>query len=245
MNSVIDLVILIVLALGLVWGFLRGFPKKRLDAFASQMGSVVAYFAGGPLCSLLSKTNLTTYIQNGFVNVLPSSEAFDALIDTSDITIRNNQLSKALSEIHIFKIFQSFFVSHTTDFTNTVKDAIASSFANIILVFAIYLLLFFLTFFIIKLIFSPLWNENSLFGENGKNFLGRVFGGLRMVFKSAVTILCVLIILNLVASLCEKFSNPTLSEWIDKDLNLSDPSFSIGKLFYKTASSFFGWIGLA
>lgn len=241
MNSVIDIVILIVLGLSLIWGFISGFSKKRLSSFASQCGIIVAYFAGGPLVSLLGKTDLLVYLQKGFASVLPSSDAFNATI-ASDVTTRNNQMSTALSEIHIVKVFQSIFTSNATDFTNDVKDAIASSFSNWILIVAVYLVLFLAIFFLVKILLTPLWKDNSLFGEKGKSFFGRICGMVRMVFKSTLMILIVMVILSLVSSLCAKYGNTTLQDWINNDLNMTDTSFSIGKLFYNTSNSIFGWI---
>lgn len=245
MNSVIDLLILIVLAISLIWGFLVGFSKKRLSSFASQCGIVVAYFGGSPLISLLAKTNLSVYIQDGFVTLLPKTEAFMAPIDISSLSGRNNQMSQALSEIHIFKLFQGIFINSATDFTNTVGDAIASSFAKIILIVAVYILLFLLVFVLIKIIFSPLWKDDSLFGEKGRSFFGRVCGMVRMLFRTSVLILSVMFVVSLVSALMAKGGNTSLQDWIAGDLNLVNPSgFSIGRLFYNLSSSFFDWINL-
>lgn len=243
--SVIDLIIYIVLALSLFIGFIMGFSKKRLSSFASQAGFLVAYFAGAPLVKVLSNTNLSFYIQNGYASLLPTTEAFSATI-ASDTLTRNNQMSAALNEIHIFKIFHSFFTSRATDFTSTVSEAIASSFMNWTLVVGVYLILFFLTFILIRVIFSPLWKENALFGEKGKSFFGRICGSFRMVFKSSISIICVMIIMSLISSLMVKMGNTSLSDWINTDLNIQDgTSFSIGKMFYQTSSYFFNWIGLS
>lgn len=195
--------------------------------------------------NFLSRTNLASHIQNGYVSLLPKTEAFTASIAGSDLATRNSQMSTALEEIHIFKIFHSFFTNRATDYTNTVSDALASSFASWTILLIVYVVIFLVVFFLVKIILSPLWKDGSLFGEKGKSFLGRLFGCIRMVFKATMCILFVMAVLSLVSSLMAKFDNPKLLDWINSDLNISDSnSFSIGKMFYNTASYFFEWISL-
>ena len=242
--SVIDIIIYCVLAFAVIFGFLRGFSKKRLSSFASQCGFIVAYFAGAPLVEVLAKTDLCVHIQNGYYSLLPKTEAFTTLI-SSDVSIRSSQMSTALEEIHIIKIFHSFFTLRATDFTSTVGDSLASSFANWTLVGATYIILFLLTFILVKIILSPLWKDGSLFGEKGKSFFGRVCGMFRMVCKVTLCIIAVMIVVSLIASLTNKFGNTYLQDWIDTELKMEDSSaFSIGKMFYKTSSYFFNWIGI-
>ncbi len=242
--SIIDIIIYCILGLSLLFGFVLGFSKKRLSSFASQCGFIVAYFAGAPLVELLSKTNLSVHIQNGYASLLPKTDAFTSLV-ASDVASRNSQMSTALEEIHIIKIFHSFFTLRATDFTSTVGDALASSFANWTLIGVVYVVLFLLTFILIKVILSPLWKDGSLFGEKGKSFFGRICGMLRMVCKATMIILVVMIAISLVASLTTKFGNTYLQDWIDTELKMDDSSvFSIGKMFYKTSSYFFNWIGI-
>lgn len=243
--SIIDLVITILLVAGVVFGFFAGFSKKRLGTFASECAFLVAYLAGAPLVALLEKTNLGSLIQSGYVNILPKSEAFVTSISSTDLTLRNTQMSTALSEIHIFKIFQGIFTSHATDFTGTAGDALASSFASWTLIGVTYLVLAIAVYVLIRVIFSPLWSNNGLFGENGRSLVGRICGIVRMLFKTCILIIAVMMVLSLVSSLMVKFDNTALQDWLDVQLKLSDgDAFSIGKMFYKTASGIFDWIAL-
>ncbi len=243
--GVIDLVILICLALALLWGFLTGFSKKRLSSFAMQMGILVGYLAGNPLLNLLNKTNLCSLIQSWYTAALPTTDAFQDTIAASDVTLRNSQMSTALSELHFPKFIHSFFTTKASDFSSNVSSALASSFANWTMLVVVFLFLFFLTYILIRVLFSPFWKDGSLFGEKGRSFFGRLCGAARMVFKASFSILLVLAIVSLVASLTYKAGNSYLLDWINTDLKMDDPSaFSIGKMFYNTASSFFEWISM-
>lgn len=241
--SIIDLVVIIILVLGALIGFFSGFSKKRLSTFASQCGFIVAYFVGGPLSHALSLTGLNSAITNGYSSLFPTTDTFTASIDASDITIRKSQLSAAMTEINIPSFFQSFFLTRVTDTSSTVGIGLASSFAYFTVIVATYIILFLLTFILIKVILSPLWKDGSIFGEDGKTFVGRLFGIIRMLIKATEFIFVAMIIIVLVSNLTAKFGNTFLLEWIENDLQLNDATgFSLGRLFYNTVESFFGWI---
>ncbi len=243
--GVIDLIILICLCLAVLWGFLTGFSKKRLSSFASQMGILVAYWLGNPLLNLLSRTNLCSLIQSWYSSALPTTDAFQDTIAASDVALRNSQMSTALSELHFPKFIHSFFTTKASDFSSNVSSALASSFANWTMLAVVYLFLFFLTYILVRTLFSPFWKEGSLFGEKGRSFFGRLLGSARMLFKASFSIFFVLAIVSLVASLTYKAGNTYLFDWLNTDLKMDDPSaFSIGKMFYNTASSFFEWISM-
>lgn len=243
--SIIDLIITIVLVASVALGFFVGFKKKNLGAFASECAFLAAYLAGAPLVALIEKTNLGSLIQSGYAGLLPKSEAFTMSIASTDLTLRNTQMGNALGEIHIIKIFQGIFTSHATDFTGSVGDALASSFASWTLIGVTYLLLAVGVYILVYAILSPLWSDRGLFGENGKSLVGRICGIIRMLFKSCIFIISVMMVMSLVSSLMVKFDNTALQDWLDVQLNLSDGNaFSIGKMFYKTASGIFDWISL-
>ncbi len=243
--GVIDLIILICLCMAVVWGFLTGFSKKRLSSFATQMGILFAYWFGNPLLNLLSKTNLCSLIQSWYISALPSTDAFQDTIAASDVTIRNSQMSVALSELHFPKFIHSFVTTKASDFSSNVSSALASAFANWTMLVVVFLFLFFVTYILIRVLLSPFWKDGSLFGEKGKSFFGRLLGAARMLFKASFSIFFVLAIVSLVASLAYKSGNSYLLDWINTDLKMDDPNaFSIGKMFYNTASSFFEWISM-
>ena len=240
--SIIDLIIYIVLIGAVVLGFIFGFKKKRLTSFAFQVGFVAAYFLGGPLANLLTKTDFSHMIQTSFFSVLPTTEAFSQPI-AADVSSRNAQYTTALNEVHIPSFFQGFFVSHVTDTTTTVGTALASSFAYLSIIAGVYLILFLLAFILVRLILGPLWKEGSLFGEEGKTFVGRLAGAIRMVVKATMTIFTLLIIITVVSNLLVRSGNLALYNWIRSDLNYGNSEgFSIGRLFYNTVDSFLGWI---
>lgn len=241
--SIIDLVVIIILVLGVIFGFFSGFSKKRLSTFASECGFIVAYFVGGPASHGLSLTGLTSMITNGYNSLFPTTEAFTTAIEVEDIAIRKTQLSTAMSELHIPSFFQSFFLTRVTDTSSSVGIGLASSFSYFTILISTYIILFLLTFILIRVLLSPLWKEGSVFGENGKTLVGRIFGIVRMVVKATMFIFTIMIILVLVSNLMAKFGNTFLLEWIETDLKMSDASgFSLGRLFYNTVESLFGWI---
>lgn len=240
--SIIDTAIYVILGAAIVFGFIFGFKKKRLTSFAFQCGFTVAYFVGGPLSSLLSKTDLSHLIQNAYFNALPATEAFTTTV-SMDVAERNAQLSTALNEINFPGFFQGFFINRVTDTTTTVGNALASSFAYLSIIGAVYILVFLVVFILIRALLSPLWKEGSLFGEEGKSFVGRLAGIIRMVVKATIFIFIVLIIMTLVSNLLVRSGNLYLYNWIHADLHYEvADGFSIGRLFYNTVDSLLGWI---
>lgn len=243
---VLDLIVIVLLILALLVGFFKGFSKKRLSSFASEAGTLVAYFAGGPLAKVLTNTGLSSTIQNAYLGILPDTEAFSTYISTTDLTTQKSQLSTALSEINFPKFIQTMFINRVTDTSSTVGNALASSFTYFSILIGTYLLLFLLVFILLKVLLSPLWKDGSLFGEDGKTFVGRICGMVRQAFKMTLFIFAAFAIMVIISNVMVKFGNTTIQDWIASDLRFDDSSFiSVGRFIYNTVDSFFGWISLS
>lgn len=243
--GVIDLIIVIFLCLGAVLGFIKGFKKSHLTSFASSCGFLVCYLLGGPIARAIANTDVVSYnLEEAYSSILPSTDTFTALVST-DLETRQSQFAAGLTEMNFPTIFQGIFITRVTDISGDVSHALASSFAYLTVIAITYLVLYLLTFFLVKGLLSPLWNEGSLFGENGKTIPGRICGLIRGVASSAYTLLVLFLVLILINNLMVKAGNTSLNDWLVDDLPLEDPSlFSLGRLFYNTAQSFWGWIPL-
>ena len=242
--GIMDMIIIGFLILSFFWGFISGFNKKKLTSFATEAGFVVAYFFGSPLSHFISTTDLSYHISNAYFGLLPTSDAFTAeCVYASDVAAGKNQIATALSEMNIPGFFHGFVFNSVTDTSATVGHAISSAFASLSIVVAVYIILFLLTFILIRAILSPLWREGSLFGEDGKTLMGRICGVVVRLAKSTITLLIAMIILSLAAQITYRFGFTNIQDFIDQDLNVADASgFSIARLFYTTASNMFQWI---
>lgn len=245
--SYINLVIWILLASALLIGFLLGFGKKKVASFANLVGLLAAYFLGNPLANGLMNTAFGyETITGAYYNRLTLTENLQVSPLSSDLAERTNQLSLGLSDVHIPKFFQSIFISNIKVTDNNVGRAIASSFAFLTLASIIFLVIYSIVFFLVKFLLGPHGkNEISIFGEHGKNILGRFAGMVLYVFRCTITILGVLCIVVLISNIMVKYNLPALQNWIENDLTLENPiDFNIGKMFYNFANSILGWVGL-
>jgi uncharacterized membrane protein required for colicin V production len=242
--GIMDIVIIVFLVLSVFWGLITGFNKKKLTSFATEVGFVVTYFFGSPLSHFIAQTDLSYHIQNAYHGLLPTTEAFTAAsVYTTDVTAGKNQIATALNEMNIPGLFHGFVINNIQDASGSVGDAIASSFASLTIIAVVYIVLFLVTFILVKAILSPLWKEGSLFGEDGKTLMGRIAGVIARVAKSTITLITAMIVLTLVAQITAHFGFTGIQDFIDQDLNVADANgFSIARLFYSTASNLFQWI---
>lgn len=240
--GIIDIVILVLLLLSVILGLIKGFSKKRITPYLMGISAFVAYMGGIPLSRALMNSSLGyDMLQGKYYELLPVTDAFTQSVMT-DESSRITQFKSALSELKIPSFFQGMFISRVMDNTGSVATALASSFANLTLITICFTVIFLLCFIILSCIMKPIWN--TIFGENGKGFVGRLFGALFTAFKTVALIIVVLWLVTLVDQVMLKYDNDTLHTFLVSDLSLEDTShFSIGRFFYETASSFSAWIG--
>ncbi len=239
--GIIDIIVVVILAIGVIWGFIKGFAIKKINLALSSISAGVGYLAGVPLGARLMNTSFGSQtIQNLYYNVLPTTDSFSATVST-DESIRLSQYKTALTELKIPSFFQGLFTARILDNTGNVATGLASSFAFLTLTASCFLLLYLLCFILLRVILKPLWG--AIFGKDGKGFLGRVFGMLYSGSKAVVIILLAMILLTLVDQVALKFDSDTIHTWLTDALKLENTtSFTIGKFFYKTASSLLTWI---
>lgn len=239
--SIIDIIVVTLLVIGLVWGFIKGFSIKKINFALSSISGGVAYLAGVPLGAKLMNTSFGSQtIQNLYYGVLPTTESFSALVST-DEAIRQSQYKTALTELKIPTFFQGLFTARILDNTGDVGNGLASSFAFLTLTASCFLIIYLVCFILLHIILKPLWGV--IFGKEGKGFFGRVIGMLFSASKVVVFILIAMIVLTLVDQVSMKFDNYTIHTWLSDTLKLEDTNtFTIGKFFYKTASSLLTWI---
>lgn len=202
----------------------------------------MAYIVGIPLANAIMNSRLGyDVIQGAYYKILPTTTTFTDLINP-DSQVSLTQIKSALTELKIPNFFQGIFTSRVLDYTSDVANAVASSFAYLSIMAACFVLVFLLVFIILKLILKPIWN--TIFGEDGKNFLGRIFGVVVSLCKTTLMILVVLWLTSLIDQMMLKYDYDVLHQFLIKDLSLEDTSvFSLGKFFYNTVYSLTAWIG--
>lgn len=239
--GIIDIAVCVILAIALIWGFIKGFPIKKINFALSSISAGIGYLAGVPLGARLMNTSFGSQtIQNLYYGVLPKTDNFTAVVSTDDV-IRLSQYKSALNELKIPTFFQGLFTARILDNTSDVAMGLASSFAFLTLTAACFLLIYLLCFILLRFILKPLWG--AIFGKEGKGIFGRFFAMLYSGSKAVVLILLFMIVMTLIDQVMLKFDNSTIHTWISDNLKLEDTtSFTIGKFFYKTASSLLTWI---
>jgi hypothetical protein len=223
---------------------IRGFPKSHLSSFASSAGFLLAYYVGGPVSTALMGSDFGGYwLTERYASLLPSSSPFtDAL--SSDYATRTSQLSSGLTSLSFPKFFQGIFINRVMDVSSDVAHGLASSFSYFTILIGSYLILYLLTFFLIRLIFAPLWSGLA-FGENGKSLLGRLAGVIYSSAKGVFFLFAIALVVSLIDNLMLKAGNSSFHSLLVEQLSLDDPSrYSLGRLFYNSADALWQWINL-
>ena len=244
--SVIDIICFILLALALILGLIKGFGKGTVRSIANYSGLALAYFAGVPLSRQIignTKGIGNNFIFDLYFKSLPTTECFTKSLNGLDAIEKTDAMSAALGEIHIPTFFRGFFTSRALILDGSVGQALASSFTFLTITAICFLLLSLIAFILVKTILGKI--TGFVFGENGKNLLGRIAGMIKALVKTGFMILVVFAIIILINQFMIKADNTVLNDWLVNDLNLSDGStFSIGRLFYNSANSVLNWISL-
>lgn len=241
--SILDIVIFALLGLAFILGLIKGFGNKGINSVANAAGILLAYFAGIPVARALMNTTLGYSTLTGFYeSKLPTTGVFTETLST-DLFTRNSQLSSGLSALHIPSFFQGIFVNRVTVPTDNVSKALSSSFAFLTLIAIFFILFYLVGFLLIKLILGKI--RDTVFGEGGKSFIGRLSEGLVDIVRMSLFIFVVFFLLLLVDNLMVKNGNNTLDNFFIDQLKLSDSSsFGVGRIFYNAADSFLKWISL-
>ena len=241
--SYLDYFVIIVLALGLIFGLIKGW-KVKITALSLLIAFLVVFYAGTPICKAIMSTNFGTQTLTDFyASKLPATEAFTNTLDTSNLSMQQSQISAALTEMGVPNFFQGFVISNVYLTTSTVSIAIASSFAYMTILGSLGLLSFILIFVILKLTLGKV--SESVFGEDGKGFFGRITGGLLGVFKASVALFIIFVGFTLVNQIMLKSGNTVLQDWLNSQLEISNgSSFSFAKVYYDLGTALFNWISL-
>lgn len=239
--SIIDIIIYSLLILFIIIGFIKGFTMKRINWFLTLTSFTLAFLLGIPLARLIMNTNIGNgWLQTLICDALPNEGVFIENLsnESAQATI---QLQNGLSILKIPKIFHQLFIDEVLEFSLTVKDALSSSIAFLILIAVAVIFIAIVILILLFAIIKPTWKK--LFGENGKNIMGRFAGMLTGLIKLCLLLVIVFSLVNIVDTLMLTFKVDAFHLWLSKQLYLDKPeSFSIGKLFYHATSWLWGWI---
>lgn len=210
------------------------------------MGCLAGYFIGVPVAHALMNTRLGyDFLTPAIQGKLPDSSAFQTSLAGLDTSAQQSAMSAALKELSIPVFFHGMFTARAIRLDSTVSLALASSFAFWILIAVFFLLFFLVGFILTKAILGKHGDREEIFGDDGKAFLGRVAGMLRSLLTVSFIIFGLMMVIVLISQLMISAGNTSFQEWLSKDLRLTaSNSFSIGRIFYNSASSFLEWITL-
>ncbi len=239
--SIVNIICYVVLGIAAIFGLIKGFSKKKLGSFLFTVSGLVGYMGGVPLARLLMDTRLGyDFLQNGYHKLLPETTPYTNLL-TGDADNKTALIKEGLTALKFPSFFQGMFTSRVLDTTSDVGTALASSFANLTMIGICVFVIFLLCYLILHAILGKVWD--TIFGEKGKNFVGRICGMVNGLAKGVITVLAVMAVVALIDQLLVKYNQMTLHNWLISDLKLDDTQdFSLGKFLYNTASSLLTWI---
>lgn len=243
--SIIDIVAIAVLAIALIIGLLKGFGKGTVKTIASYCGLGLAYFAGSPTANgIINMTGVSNnFIFDLYFQNLPTSDAFTQNMSSMSALEKTDAMAKAMTELKIPTFFQGFFTNRAMVLDSTVGEALASSFTFFTITALSFVILYLLAYILVRVILGKI--SNAVFGEDGKNALGRIAGMIKHVVKGAFLLIGVMSVIVFIDQMMIKSGNTSLNDWIVEDLRLTDGnSISLGRILYNTASSLLNWISL-
>lgn len=243
--SIIDIVAIGVLAIALLIGLIKGFGKGTVKTIASYCGLALAYFAGSPTANgIINLTGVSNnFIFDLYFQNLPTTDAFTQSMSSMSALEKTDAMSRAMSELKIPTFFQGFFTNRAMVLDSTVGEALASSFTFFTITAFSFLILYLLAYILVRVILGKI--SSAVFGEDGKNALGRIAGMIKHVVKGAILLIGVILVLVFIDQMMIKAGNTALNDWIVEDLRLTDgDSISLGRILYNTASSLLNWINL-
>ena len=242
--GILDLVCIILLVVAALWGFIRGFRKGTIRTLAFYAGIAAGYFLGETLAKAFMNMPIENNVfYNLYLPKLPDSEAFMTNINGLSYEAQRSAISAGLTELHFPKFFQGFLITRASVLDGNVQQAVCSSFTYVTILALCFLALFLVAYFFVRLILGKV--TEVAFGEDGKGFLGRIAGLIRQVVVMSMFIIGGMMVMVLVSNLMLRFDKTTISDFLSEDLQLTDGSyFSLGRIFYNTASQIMSWVGL-
>lgn len=242
--GVLNWILLVLLILAFVWGFIRGY-KSSMGKIIFIVSILVGVYAGIPIgISVMNSSFGQVTLTNFYASKLPTSEIFNKSLVGMELVDKNNLIYQGFSEIHFNKFFAGFFVSKCVLLNDTVKMAIASSFSYYTIVGGFFLLFVLIPVIVLNIIYSLL-KKVSPFGEDGKNMLGRIAGGIKMIIYASLIYYGLMFVVVLIDQIMVKNGGYVINNFLIKDLRLDDGSaFSLAKLFYNYSVSLLNWISL-
>lgn len=241
--SVINLFCLLVVSILVLFGFIRGFRQKTIRTAAFFTGLVSVIFLANPISNLIMRSIIgSDWLTGLYLKNIDSSDVMTVILN-DDLTSNSNVLSLGLEELNIPSIFHGFFISNVFISNSSVRVALASSFANSTILLFFIILLFSITFFLIRLFLKKA--TDTVFGEKGNNFAGRIFGALRGFAYATIILVGLMFIIVLINQIMITNSFLSLNNYLDAQLKLSDgKSYSLGKIYFNMAAALLNWISL-
>ena len=242
--GVFDWILLILLIVAALWGLIRGY-KSSIPRLIFIVSIVVAIYAGIPIgTSIMNSQFGQITVTNFYQSKLPDSDVFLKSINGLTIADRNILLNEAFTSLHFPKFFAGFFISKVSVVSETVKAAVASSFAYYTIVGVMFIIFFLLPCIVLNIIYKMI-KKVSPFGEDGKNMLGRIAGAIQMIVFASVIYYVIMFIVVLISQITFKNGISNVNDFLIKDLKLDNTSsFSLARLFYTYSLSLLNWISL-
>ncbi|MFA6829849.1 MAG: hypothetical protein WCR67_04020 [Bacilli bacterium] len=236
----LDYIIIGLLVLGFLFGFFKGFKDFKKVYLSFPLGLAAGFFACGPLARLI--VNIGSIYDhplfNYYFSLVPNTEAFTSSLAGSEYANSISLIENGMNEMEIPKWSFGAIESHITISSETVGEAIASSFYNLTMIAILFVSIFLIVGLLSKKILKSV-KENA--GEDaGKSFTGRFLAGINFdINLSFIIIVLFTILLFVNYALLGKDLN-SLDTFLVNDLNLAEGSyFSIGRIFYDVAVSIF------
>lgn len=240
--GILDTVFLILLILAALWGFIKGFGKGTVRALANYAGLACGYFFGCAIADAILQGEMNSNpFYNLYLQNLPSTEAFTTSLAGISPTQKTALMSTALSELNIPSLFHGIFTTRALSLEGDVASALASSFTALTITALCFVVLYLVAYIIVKAVLGKI--TETIFGEDGKSFLGRVAGLVKKVVSVSGMILSLFVVVLLVNNLLIRSGNTTLNDFFVSDLHLNDGNYvSLSRIFYNTAGSFMNWV---
>ncbi len=240
----IDWIVIVLLLVALLLGLIKGY-KHGTTRLGVVGGILLGYYAGVPVARALMNTRLGyEFLTGAFKNTLPSTSSFSVDLAGQNTAFKTESLGKALTELNVPSFFQGMVTTNAIVLDGDVKTALASAFANFVLMGVCFLFFFILAFVLCRIIFGKTDRHGDVFGENGKSLMGRFSGAINSMLGMSIYMIIGMTILVLISQLMVKYGNTAFQDWLNSDLKLGDSSFSIGKIIYNVSGTLLSWINL-
>lgn len=207
--SVLDIIVIVVLALGLLIGLWRGFLRTLLNLFSNVASIVVAVLLAKPVTNVVQGWfGILNTISNGISGVLESN-----ILPKEGYPMDAEAIKSGLQGSSIMNSLVSPFIPADT---SQIADAhelstiIGSKLGQIVLMIIVAIVLFIIIKILVRLLaklFDAITKKSAISG------LDRVLGGVVGLLKGAILVFVVLSVLYALNSL------PFINSWFDGLVN--------------------------